>query len=419
MSTRHKLIWVGLLYFAEGFPFGILVDTVPVYFRLHGVNLSQIGLLSVVSLAWTLKWMWAPAVDRLSHLRNWIVSCQALSAIGLLAVPLFDPASFSMFLWGLLVFLAVVSATQDIAIDAATIRLLTPEELGPGNGVRVMAYRVALIVAGGLLVALAGLASWTLAFVLAGVVMGVAALMCLYAPFGTENTPSSDGHDHATLPTNTAAESVYSMVLTPLKQLYAKPGFVAIALFILTYKLGDMALGPMVKPFWVDRHFTPVEIGLIPGTFGVVSTIGGALLGGWLTTRLGLFRALWSLGLCQAASNLAYVAAAASSPSIGLMYGASMIESFCGGLGTSPFLALLMSLCDKSHAATQYAVLSALFGLTRVLAGSVSGIGAQAFGYTTYFLLTCLLAFPAFLLLPWVKPWATKAAPPLAHASDP
>jgi PAT family beta-lactamase induction signal transducer AmpG len=176
-------------------------------------------------------------------------------------------------------------------------------------------------------------------------------------------------------------------------------------LFVLTFKLGDMALGPMVRPFWVDRAFTPLQIGAVPGTIGVVSTILGALLGGRLTKTWGLFRALWILGIAQAASNLVYAVAAAVPRSELLMYSASIVESFCGGLGTAPFLAFLMSVCDKTQAATQYALLSALFGLTRALSGAFSGWAAQNFGYATYFTATFFLAWPAFLLLPWVKQW--------------
>ena len=182
-------------------------------------------------------------------------------------------------------------------------------------------------------------------------------------------------------------------------------------LFVLIFKLGDMALGPMVRPFWVDRHFTPIQIGAVPGTIGVVSTITGALLGGKLTQSWGLFRALWILGVAQAASNLMYAVAAALPPSNVLMYSASIVESFCGGLGTAPFLAFMMSICDKSQAATQYALLSALFGLTRSVSGPISGWMTERFGYATYFTATFFLAWPAFALLPWVRRWIINTEP--------
>ena len=169
--------------------------------------------------------------------------------------------------------------------------------------------------------------------------------------------------------------------------------------------------------FWVDRHFTPFQIGWGPGTLGVVSTILGALLGGSLTRRWGIFRALLMLGIAQAGSHLAYITAAALPPSISVMYAASVVESFCGGLGTAAFLAFLMSICDKAHAATQYALLSALFSVTDVVAGTFSGWVTEAIGYTGYFTLTFFLAWPALFLIPRVRVWSAgraiaKAAPP-------
>jgi PAT family beta-lactamase induction signal transducer AmpG len=220
-------------------------------------------------------------------------------------------------------------------------------------------------------------------------------------------------------PTEAPRGAILDVILEPLRQFARVPGFAYVVLFVLTFKLGDMALGPMVRPFWVDRHFTPVQIGAIPGTLGVIATIAGALAGGHLTGRWGAFRALWILGIAQAASNLAYAAAAALPPSTALMYTASVVESFCGGLGTAPFLAFLMSICDKAHAATQYALLSALFGLTRVLSGALSGWATESLGYTVYFTLTFVLAWPALLLLPRVRGWSAERADQATRSTTP
>ena len=395
LSTRTKLTWVGILYFAEGFPFGLLLDAFPVYFRLHGVSLAEIGLLSLIRLPWTLKFLWAPAVDLWGKRRSWIVACQGLLAVSLVTFLALSPAQGSHTLWVLLIALAVFSATQDIAIDAYSIELLNEDEMGPANGVRVSAYRVALICSGGVFVALAGLIGWDSAFLAAAVLLAISALLSSRAPQTLRIQPEQENWPIA----------LKRVVVGPLRAFWQRPGFVAVMLFILAFKLGDVALGPMVRPFWVDRHFTPVQIGAIPGTLGVVSSISGALLGGQLTKTWGLFRALWVLGIAQAASNLVYAAAAALPPSDLLMYGASVVESFCGGLGTAPFLAFLMSVCDKEQAATQYALLSALFALPGPFAGAVSGWATQHFGYATYFTVTFFLAWPAFVLLPWVKGW--------------
>jgi len=397
MSTRHKLLWVAALYFAEGFPFGLVVDAVPVYFRLQGVSLTDIGLLGLVGLPWTLKFLWAPAVDLWGSRRTWVCICQVLMSVPLLILAFLHAQEQTWVLWAVLVLLAVLSATQDIAIDAYTIELLDKKEMGVANGVRVTAYRIALIGAGGLFVAAAGYAGWPTVFIGAAGLMGLLAVVSFSMPEARAESVTGEPK-----PARSAADAIRE----PLRLFLARPGFWAVAAFVLTFKLGDMAIGPMIKPFWVDRQFTPVQIGLVPGTFGVVTTIAGALLGGMLTTRWGIFKALWVLGVLQAVSNLVYAGAAVLPPSEAMMYTASLVESFCGGLGTAPFLAFLMSICSKSHAATQYALLSALFGLTRALSGAFSGIATEQFGYVAYFTATFFLAWPAFLLLPWVKGWA-------------
>ncbi len=386
-ATRKKLFWVAILYFAEGFPFGLIIDAFPVYFRMHGVSLKEIGLFSLVGLPWTLKFLWAPALDLWGKRRNWMAACQALIAATLLLLISMPAGSVGPLFWGLLFALAIFSATQDIAIDAYTIELLDEKEMGAANGVRVTTYRIALIAAGGLFVALAGLISWRAAFIGAALLLFVLAFLSSRAPEGVR-APSPDR--------SAAASPIIDAIWTPLKQFGSRPGFLFVALFILLFKVGDMALGPMVKPFWVDRNFTPVQIGIVPGTLGVASTIAGALLGGVLTSRWGIFRALWMLGIAQAVSNLFYAGAASLPPSDAMMYLASVVESFCGGLGTAPFLAFLMSICDKKHAATQYALLSALFGLTRSVSGAFSGWRRRTWGMQPTFWRPSSSPFPPF-----------------------
>jgi len=411
VPTRTKLFWVAVLYFAEGFPYGVIKDALPVFFRVHGVRLADIGVLTLVGLPWFLKFLWAPAVDLWGQRRTWILGCQGMLVLGILALLIIDPSRLTAVSWALLLSLATLSATQDVAIDAYTIELLDESEMGPANGLRVTTYRVALISAGGMLVALAGLMGWQAAFLAAAILMGGVVLLSWQMP-----DPDRPRTTAGTRPPG--ASAFRDAVWVPLRQFFAHPGFVFVLCFVLLYKLGDMALGPMVRPFWVDRHFSMLQIGTVPGTLGVVSTIGGALMGGGLTKRWGILRALLLLGIAQAASNLTYAAAAALPPSTALMYTASMVESFCGGLGTAPFLAFLMSICDKAHAATQYALLSALFGLTGMITGVASGWAAERLGYATYFAVTFFLAWPALLLLPWVRRWAAARSAAL-HAPVP
>jgi len=385
MRLSAKLRWVALLYFAEGLPFGIAVDNVPVYLRDHGVSLEQIGLVSLLGLPWTLKVLWAPLVDRYGERRHWIAAALAVMGLSLLVLPLRDPASAPLVLWVSLLAFTTASATQDVAIDAYTIGLLDRGEEGVANGVRVSAYRAALIAGGGVLVILAGTIGWRGVYLVGALLLWCLALAAWRAP--RERLA--------------ATEPV--ALMAGLRAWLARDGALPLLLFVLLYKLGDASMAPMVKPFWLDRGLSVEEIGFVSTTLGVVASVAGALVGGVLTSRWGIFRALWVLGLAQAASNLGYAAVAGIGAGRAGIYAASLLESFTGGLGTASFLAFLMRVCEKRRAATEYALLSALFGLTRTLAGAVSGWGAARLGYGPFFLLTFGLSFCAFPLLPFVR----------------
>lgn len=388
ISLRTKLLWVAAFYFASGFPFGVATELLPVYYRQRGVSLTEIGLLSVIALPWTFKFLWAPLVDRLGTYKRWLLSAQIGLAATMLALLAADPARAMPLLWIVLFAMATLSATQDIVVDAYTIRLLDTREYGAANGVRVTAYRVAMLVAGGLLLTVAGRLGWPTIFVIAaGTMLGLCAI--------SFTIPSSD------MPPTSTGGGLRDLV-DPLRELLTGPAFGAVLLFVLTFKLGDISLIPMTKPFWVDRGFSTESIGGA-STLGIVAAIAGALVGGALTTRWGIFTALWSLGLVQALSNLGYWTASRMPAVESVLYGTILLEQFTYGLGTAAFLSFLMSLCSKRFAATQYALLSALFRVGGIVAGAISGAITQHVGYGTYFLITFLLALPAFALLPWVK----------------
>jgi MFS transporter, PAT family, beta-lactamase induction signal transducer AmpG len=309
----------------------------------------------------------------------------AVTMLGLLVA---DPARAMPLLWIMLLAMATLSATQDIVVDAYTIRLLDTREYGAANGVRVTAYRVAMLVAGGVMLAVAGRVGWPTIFVIAAGIMLILTAISF-------TIPSSD------MPRASAGGGVRELV-DPLRQLITLPAFGAVLLFVLTFKLGDISLIPMTKPFWVDRGFSTESIG-VASSVGIAAAIAGALVGGALTTRWGIFTALWSLGLVQALSNLGYWAASQMPAVPSVLYGTILLEQFTYGLGTAAFLSFLMSLCSKRYAATQYALLSALFRVGGIVAGAISGAITEHVGYGSYFLITFLLALPAFALLPWVR----------------
>jgi MFS transporter, PAT family, beta-lactamase induction signal transducer AmpG len=400
---RTRLAWLAALSFASGFPFGLVNETLPVFLRSHGASLVDIGLVSAVSFPWTFKFVWSPLVDRMGTRRQWIAACLAgLTLLTLvfsrldydtLMQPAWHPlgelgraaALLSRPFWIALLLMVFLSATQDIAIDAYTIEATTTSELGVANSVRIAAYRIAMFTAGGLLIWLAGRASWSTSFQTGAVLVAGLTLLALLLP----TAPRSAGPPVA--------------IWEPLRALLRRPGIWAVALFAMLFKLDIYAMDPMTRPFWVDRGFTLEEIGAILTTGRILATVAGAVIGGVLTTRWGIFRALWVLGLVQALSSLGYAGAAIAAPSKPLLAGVALFENFAHGLGTSAFVAFLVSVCERRYAATQYAVLSALLALGRTVAGAASGALAEHLGYGHYFLVTFLLGLPAFALLPAIR----------------
>ncbi len=380
------------MYLIEGLPFGIHAKVWPAYFRVHGVSLTAIGLMSLLALPWSLKVLWSPLVDRLGRRRWWISGCLCWMGVALWWIPAFDATEPGIWLWLLLMTFCLASATQDIAIDAYTIGLVSKGEEGSANGVRVSAYRVALLLAGTALLILPRWVSWALVYKLSALFFFLMSAGVLWFP-RVEVPPE-------------AQRKWFEHLLSWL----TRPGAVPVFLFILIYKLGDASMGPMITPFWLDSGLSLEELGIVSTGVGVGATILGALAGGAFTDRFSLFTGVWVLGLAQALSNLGYAAAAATGGAREAIYAASVIESFTGGLGTAAFLAFLMRICDKKNAAVQYALLSSIFALSRDAAGAASGWATTQLGYPAYFAFTFLLALPAFALLPWVKRWTEGGA---------
>lgn len=458
MELRKKLFWISVLYFASGFPFGIAWDVWPVYFRLHGVSLREIGLMSLLFLPYTLKPLWAPLADRVGSRQGWVAAMQLGLAAICLAMLALDPTRTDWLLWLVLLTFTFLSATQDVSIDAYAVDVSTPQDSGHINGVRVSLYRMALLFAGGLLLILADRSwfGWAGVWILSAAICVLGAGLVLLSPRVQRDRAGAAGLIAAgadgvgkwrigliavtALCVAFAYQSGWSGLWLVLA---AGVGCVLVASFlspellrwllrwemlpvvgvVVLYKVGDSTLGRMVKPFWVDRGMTPSEIGVISSGLGMWLTIAGALLGGWYIQRKGIFSALLWMGITQLVSNFGYVLVVAlnlprgDATLLGLSFGpfeasiylASIIESITQGLGTAAFLSFLMNLCDKEHSATQYALLSALFALTRDVAGAFSGIGVEALGYAVYFTVTAALAVPALLLLPFVRPRIREA----------
>jgi PAT family beta-lactamase induction signal transducer AmpG len=388
VGLRRKLLVIAGAYVIEGFPMGIFRDLWPVYFRDHGVSLATIGAVSGLYLAWSVKPLWSPLVDRFGERRQWIGAALVAMAASLLILPVLGVERFDARLWAVLIAFCAASATQDIAIDAYTIGFVEHGEEGPANSARIIAYRIGLIAAGGGLLLLPSQIGWTASFGVAAALLAVMAAGVLFLP--RVEVPLEARRD---------ARGAF-------RSWKGRGGVWLVLCFVLLYRAGDLGMAPMLRPFWVDRGLSHQEMAFISTTLGAVATMGGAAVGGWIVARLGIGRALILVGILALASNLGYAAVAwlPESDRAGI-YTASLVESFCSGLAAAGFLSFLMNICDRSHAAVQYATLTGLYALPGTFAGAASGVAVEWAGYGPYFALTAVLALPAFLFLGSARRW--------------
>jgi len=373
-----------VLYFSEGLPYGIVNDTVNLYLAANGISLEKIGLAASVGLVWTLKFLWAPAIDTFGTYRSWIVA--ALLTIALCIATFAMTPAASLVFWIAMTILAFASATQDIAIDAMTIRITPPDLLGIVNSTRVAAYRVAIIVAGGGIAAATARLGWPGAFTAAAFIPLIVIAVVLMTIKGDRG--AQERH-----------ENPFRSLLDWLR----RPGAGMLLAVILLYRLGDNTLTSMIRPYWVTRGFTAAEIGNVTTTLAMIFTIAGAFAGGAFIARYGIFWSLVWLGISQMLSNVVYAIVASTGAGRSMLYTASIVESFTFGLGTAAFLSFVMFICDRENAATEYAALSGVFVLSRTIAQSVSGFGAKHFGFAPYYWLTVALSVPGLLLLPFIR----------------
>jgi PAT family beta-lactamase induction signal transducer AmpG len=407
-------------------PLGWVYNALQFWLVSLGISKTSIGLLSGVSVPWTVKFLWSPLIDRYAlprpgRRRSWIIISQVALAFAFGALAAFawrlaaarSAGGFAItgqvtLLIGLFALaIAFLSATQDIALDAYAVELLHPDEQGPASGLRVMWYRIGMLVAGAAVVSASEVVPWPFLFGAVGLVFLIFIGVTLAAP--EPERPAS------------APRSLSSAVWEPLHTFFQQRNAVLVALFLVFYKFGDNMGGTMVNPFLKDLCFSNAEAGAAVKIIGFFATVGGAGLGAALMSRMGLGRALWIFGFLQAGANLLYSAAALSRGGpldIALCSTAAPLSaatriwayvSIAGeqgsqGMATSAMLALILRVCDKRYSATQYALLSSLFGLGRFLAGLPSGWFAERLGYPVFFAMAALAAIPGFVFLQLVAP---------------
>ena len=394
-GSRRVLCLLGL-GLSSGLPLALTGSTLQAWMASAKVDLRIIGIFSLVGLPYTLKILWAPLMDRysipfLGRRRGWIISTQLLLAGSIMLLGFSSPASMPWVTACLALAIAFFSASQDIVFDAYRADVLAEKELGAGAATSVIGYRLAMLISGAVALILSDHMAWYMVYGLMGLLMIGNTAFTFWAPEPTETV----------IPPKTLREAV----LEPLASYFRRSGAVEMLLFIMVFKLADAIAGAMTTPFLLDLGFTRTDVGTVNKAFGLLSTIFGTLAGGGIIAKIGINRSLWIFAFVQALSNLSFTALAMLGKNYPAMVAAIGMENICGGMGTAAFIAFLMSLCDKRFTATQYALLSSLMAVTRVLAGVPTGFMVTSMGWAMFYAVSTLGALPGILLLPRFAPW--------------
>jgi len=395
--TNRRVAVMLLLGFSSGLPLALTTGTLQAWATADGLDIKAIGFLTLVGSAYTLKFLWAPLMDRfvpplLGRRRGWMLVTQFLLIASIATMGAFSPRSAILALALTAVVVAFCSASQDIAYDAYRTDVLRQEERGAGAAVSVLGYRLAMLVSGGLALVLAdSVLGWQATYWLMAALMLVGVTATWFAA-----EPEVDVR-----PPRTLGEAVTG----PLKDFFSREGALLALLLIVLYKLGDAFAGSLTTAFLIRGvGFSVTEVGAINKILGLVATIVGALAGGALMTRLSLYGALMLFGVLQAVTNLGFWFLAVTPKAYWSMATVVGLENLCGGMGTAAFVAFLMALCRVRYSATQYALLSALAAVGRTyLAGPLSGVMVEAFGWPTFFVCTFVIALPGLVLLWWQR----------------
>ena len=389
---NKKIIFITLLGFSSGLPLALSGGTLQAWIATTSADITTIGFLGLIGLPYTVKFLWAPFLDRyslskLGRRRSWMAVTQILIALVLIFMSFTNPSSDLFLLSMLALSLAFLSASQDISFDAFRTDSLEENERGAGAAVSVLGYRIAMLVSGALALIFADQLGFRATYLIMSGLMLIGGVTSLLA---TEPQPNIIG-----------PSSFYEAVVDPFKNFFSR-GKLAVAFIslVILYKLGDAFAGSLTTTFLIrGPGFSLTEIGTINKTLGIVLSILGALLGGAILSKIGLYKSLLIFGILQAVSNLTFMVLAYAGKSYLLFVLAVGFEQLAGGMGTAAFVAFLMDLCDSRYTATQFALLSAASAIGRVFVGPPSGFLVDAIGWGPFFLVTFLISIPGLILL--------------------
>jgi len=389
--VNPRILAVTLLGFSSGLPLALTNSTLQAWFTQSGVSLATIGVLSLVGIPYSLKFIWAPIMDKMTppwwgRRRGWIGITQLGLCVALFTLANLDPKIQPNWVGALALFVAFMSASQDIAIDAYRTDTFLPSERGYGLALFIFSARIAILVSGGLALILADHMGWRVTYELMALLIALSAVVTFFAP---------EVPDHIQPP-----KSFTAAVKEPLKDLFGREAIVLIIPFIILYKVGDALALQLMSAFLLrGLGFSLTDVGVAYKTIGFAASILGAFAGGTLLGRLGLFRALLFFGIAQAFSNLLFVLLAVVGKNYSVMISSLFVENFCTGMSTTALLVFVTALCNQKYSATQFACLSALFSLGRIFLGPVAASMVDHLGWVNFYAWTFVISFPAIILL--------------------
>ncbi|MBI9083091.1 MAG: AmpG family muropeptide MFS transporter [Desulfobacterales bacterium] len=391
-----------LMGFACGLPLLLTITVLQAWMTEEGVDLGAIGLMSLVGLPYTVKFLWAPVLDRftlpfLGRRRGWLLMAQLALMMAVAALGQTRPAQAPWLVALAAFFVTFFSATQDAVVDAYRREDLVDEELGLGSSLYVNGYRLGMLLASGGGLILADHIPFSRVYLIMAICLlpGVITTVMAREPRVTE-----------------APTTLQAAVIDPLRDYFARPEAVWILAFIVFYKIGDTMASAMTTPFYLDIGFTKTQIGTVVKLFGFWATVVGSLVGGVMMLRLGINRSLWIFGALQAVSTAGFALLARIGAHTGALAGVIAFENLASGMGTAAFVAFMASITNKKFTATQYALLSSFMGAPRVLASAATGYLAEAVGWSMFFIFCTAMAAPGLVLLHRFAPW------PWAQAQD-
>lgn len=406
-KTIYKVVFSGRMLvafsmgFSSGLPLLLTMGVLQAWMKDSGVDLTSIGLITLVQIPYTWKFLWAPFMDRfvppfLGRRRGWLLMAQTALVVAIAGLGMTDPANNFVMMVVAAILVAFFSASQDIVVDAYRREDLPDEELGFGSSMYINGYRVGMLLASGGGLILADLMPFSRVYLFMALFMlpGIITTLLCREPKVAAGVP----------------RTLTEAVIRPLADYFSRDGAFWMLGFILLYKLGDTMASAMTTPFFLDIGFTKTEIGAVVKLFGFWATVSGTLIGGALMIRIGINRSLWIFGLLQGVATAGFAVLARIGHNIPALSGVVALENLCTGMGTSAFVAFMASITNKKFTATQYALLSSLMGVPRVLASAPTGYFAKHLGWEAFFISCVIVAVPGLLLLLKFAPWTPKVA---------